>query len=192
MFERLRARLEAFLAERTPPDDPRRHAAQLQEAVVEAKLGLDAMRDALLAVERELAAERRHLADAERRGRLAAEIDDRETVAIAERFVGKHRARVAVLERKAAAQRDELALAERELEEMKAALRQAKQGLGPGGVAPSVEAAWRDLQAAGGTRPEADPADDFLAQRLDRAAHEAAVEAQLAHLKRKLGKDRQP
>src|SRR5207247_139060 len=70
----------------------------------------------------ELAVGRQRLADAERRGRLAAEIQDQETVAVAGRFAAKHRERVGVLERKLAALNDELALYERELADMQAQL----------------------------------------------------------------------
>ena len=62
--------------------------------------------------------ERRRLEDAERRGRLAAEVPDAETVALAERYVQRHRERVGVLERKLTVQRDELVMAEREVSEM--------------------------------------------------------------------------
>ena len=85
----------------------------------------------------------------ERRGRLAADLPDRETVTLAERYAARHRERVGVLERKLAVQRDELLLAEREVAEMMAEYRAAR----PGAASASVEAAWRDLQAAGGERP---------------------------------------
>jgi hypothetical protein len=68
VFESLRARLERFLAERTPPADPRERAQMLHAALLDAKVGLGTMRDALAASERELARERQHLDDAERRG----------------------------------------------------------------------------------------------------------------------------
>jgi hypothetical protein len=142
------------------------------------------MRAALAASERELEAERRQLEDAERRGRLAGEIADTETVAIAERFAARHRERAAVLERKLAVQRDELMLAEREVEEVASHLKASRQG----GPAAGIDAAWRDIEAAGGARPGADVDDELLKARADRAAHEAAAEAQLAYLKKKLGK----
>jgi hypothetical protein len=89
-----------------------------------------------------------------------------------------------VLERKVAVQRDELALAEREVQEMTAQFRSAAQG---GLRSESVEAAWRDLEAAGGVRP-ADEADRVAAE-LDRRRRTEAVEAQLAYLKKKMGRD---
>jgi hypothetical protein len=190
VFEGLRARLEQFLAERTVSPDPRARAAALQAALIEAKISLGSMRDGLTVTERELTVERKQLEDAERRGQLAAQVPDPETVAVAERFAAKHRERVGVLERKLAVQWDELALAEREIGEMTEAFRAAKLGT-TAGPSPSQQSAWRDIEAAGGTRPETDGDDALLRHRLDRASIEAAAEAQLAHLKKKLGKDKQ-
>jgi hypothetical protein len=150
--------------------------------LVEAKVGVATMQSALVATERELATERRQLADAERRGRLAADVPDTETVTLAERYGARHRERVGVLERKLAVQRDELLLAEREVAEMMAEYRTAR----PGVASDSVEAAWRDLQAAGGERPGTGLEDESRTE-TDRKLKEA-VEAQLAFLKRKLGK----
>ena len=177
MFESLRARLDRIFAEQGARPDARAYAAGLRDAVVDARAAVSEMRDGVTRSERELASERRQLEDAERRGRLAAEIPDPETVAVAERFAAKHRERVGVLERKLAVQHDEIAMAEREVAEMTAQLREAQQGRIP------------QAQA----RPEADPTLDresgLMEARAERARHEAAVEAQLAHLKKKLGRD---
>ena len=175
---------------RTPrsPEDRRAYAAGLRDAVIEAKAAVSAMRDQLAATERELGLERRQLADAERRGQLAAEIADQETVAIAERFAARHRERADVLERKLAVQHDELDLGVRELESMMAELRAAQQGRAPGTAAPA-DAAWRSIDAAGGTRPELDLEGELLKAQAERRLHEAAVDAQLAHLKKKLGRE---
>ena len=150
MFESVKARLEKLFRDHSR-SDPRAYLAGLREALLEAKTGVSTMKSALAATERELLLERRQLADAERRGRLAAELPDAETVGLAERFAVRHRDRVAVLERKLVVQRDELALAEREVEEMLGQVRASRPGLG----AESIAAAWRDLEAAGADRPEA-------------------------------------
>jgi len=151
---------------------------------VEAKLGLDRMRESLGATERELVAERKQLDDAERRGRLAAQVSDAETVVVAERFAGRHRERVAMLERKLAVQRDELMLGERELEEMAAQYRAS----GRPEADANLRAAWREIEAAGGTRPDTDLESELLRAQTERRLMEEAVEAQLAQLKKKLGK----
>ena len=182
MFDGLKARLDRLLRERGPGDG-REQAAALREALLEARLGLTTMREALARTEQELEAERKHLVDAERRGKLASEVPDAETVALAERYAARHRDRVLVLERKIVVQREELVLAEREVEEMGAEVRAAARG--PGSA--SVEAAWRDLGAAGVERPTSDT--DRLAADEERKRKEQAVEAQLAYLKKKLGKD---
>src|SRR5439155_3331514 len=85
-----------------------------REAVVEARVAVRELGEGVGRTEAALAAEHQRLADSERRGRLAAEIQDRETVDVAGRFAAKHGERVGVLERKLAAQRDELGLAQRE------------------------------------------------------------------------------
>src|SRR5918999_332773 len=144
VFESVKARLERFLRQHTR-SDPRARAAALREAILEAKVGISTMRSALAATDRELVLERRQLADAERRGRLAAELPDAETLALAERFAVRHRERVTVLEHKLVVQREELTLAEREVAEMLSEYRAARPGTG----SESIEAAWRDLEAAG-------------------------------------------
>ena len=182
MFENLKARLDRLLQEHSR-SDPRARAAVLREALLEAKVGVSTMRGALASTEKELAAERRHLADAERRGQLAAQVPDPETVLIAERFAQRHRDRVGVLERKLVVQRDELVLAEREVTEMLSEYRTAKAGP----PFESIDAAWRDLEAAGGERPGLG-LDDEKTQRDSDQKLQQAVEAQLAYLKKKLGK----
>jgi hypothetical protein len=183
VFDGLKARLERLLREHGG-SDPRAYAAGLREALVEARFGVSEMRRALAATEAELQSERKQLADAERRGKLAAAVPDAETVAVAERFAERHRERILVLERKAAVQRDELALAEREVQEMTVQWRTASsQG---GASSASIDAAWRDLEAAGAARSPND--SDRLAADLDRKKRDEAVEAQLAYLKRKMGK----
>jgi len=143
-----------------------RGSADLRAAMVEAKAAISALKSELTHTERTLAAERAQLEAAERRGRLAAEIPDAETVAVAERFAAKHRERVTLLERKLQVQHDEVALAERDLEELS-----------------------RQYRGVPGAPPPSDETDPLLQYRMDRAAQEAAAEAQLAQLKRKLGKD---
>ncbi len=156
---------------------------------MEAKVAVQEMREALGRTEGELTLERQRLADSERRGRLATEIQDQETVAVAERFAVKHRERVGVLERKLAAQREEVALAERDLVEMQGQLRSAEKDRPAVESERSTERAWRDVQAAGGARPGMDLQDELLKADIDRAAREAAAQQQLEALKKKMRKD---
>ena len=154
----------------------------MREAVIEAKVAVQEMREALGRTEGELALERQRLADAERRGRLAAEIQDQETVTVAERFAVKHRERVGVLERKLAAQREEVALAERELGEMQGQLKSATQGRAATEADRSTDRAWREVGVHG-------LQDDLLKADLDRVAREATADQQLEALKKKMRKD---
>lgn len=170
----LKARLERLLGEHTRPATARERTQALHAALVDLKTGIKDLRDAAAATERELAHEREQLATAERRGGLAAGIGDQETVQLAEVYAARHRERVAVLERKLGVQRDELALAEREYQELAEQYRGARQGMPPGaGPAP---------------RPPLEDDDELLRMQTDRQAAEAAVDAQLEALKRKLGK----
>ena len=180
VLEGLKARLDQLLRDGSR-SDPRAYAAGLREAVLEGRLGVRAMQEALTATETELAAERQQLADAERRGKLAAMVPDPETVRIAERYAGRHRERVTILERKLSVQREELALAERELAEMTAEAKRAVANH----PSESISAAWRDLESAGATPPDE---HDRMRAEADRQQRDSAIEAQLAYLKRKLGK----
>jgi len=183
VFERLRAAINAALEAATPPPNLRDLAGQMRQAVVEMRAAVAKMRQDRAATERQLAAERQQQEDAERRGKLAADIGDRETVVVAQKFGAKHAERVAVLDSKLNAQRAELALAERELEDMTTQMKTLA-----GSTGGSAAGAWRDLEAAGGVRPETDLADELLKAQVDRAARERAAEQQLKELKKKMGK----
>jgi hypothetical protein len=54
-----------------------------------------------------------------------------------------------------------------------------------GQLSESISAAWRDLESAGAVRPDEDARTQADA---DRQRRESAIEAQLAYLKKKLGK----
>ena len=185
MFEGLKARMERFFADATPPADRRAQAGALRSAIIEAKVAVGTMRDALAASELQLDVERRQAADAERRDKLAGDIGDLETVAVAEKFATRHRERLAMVERRIAVQREELMLAERELAEMTGSLRGAPSDA----AGDSIRDAWHDLEGAGGARPETDVTDSLLEAEIDQARRKAAVDEQLAFLKKKMGKE---
>lgn len=146
---------------------------RMREAVIEAKVGVRTMREALERTEAKTANERKQLADAERRGRLAEGIGDHETATVAQKFAARHAERLAVLERKLVVQRDELALAERELEGMVAQLRQAEAGTGAASTSFGTAAALDE---------------ELLKAEQDQAAREADIDAQLERLKRRMGR----
>jgi len=157
----------------------------MRDAVIAARAALAHMREQIAATERELEAERRQLMDAERRGRLAGEIGDHETVSVAQHFAGKHASRVSVLERKLGAQRDELALAEHELADMTEQLKAAERNRAAAQAGERVTAAQAGMGSV-------DAEDELVKSRLDRAAREAAAEQQLEALKQKMGKRGRP
>src|ERR1700716_3400164 len=103
----------------------------MREAVVDAKLAVSETRDALARAERDLTQERQRLSDAERRGRLASEIQDRETGG------------GAGPETKRAALEAELALYERELGDMQGQLARAERDRPLTEAERSAERAWR-------------------------------------------------
>lgn len=188
MFESLRAAINAALDAATPDSDPRDVMGKMREAVVQARTSIELMREGVTKTEARLAAERRKLAEAERRGRLAAGIQDTETVEVAEKFAAKHGERVKVLEGKLQAQQAELMLAEQEYEEMKSQLVEQERKRPETQASQKVEAAWRDLEAAGISRSEADQETRRLKREMERAAREAKADMQLDELKKKMGK----
>jgi hypothetical protein len=179
VLDGLKARLDQLLRDHAK-SDPREYAAAMRDALIEAKVGLTRMVEAIEITEREIAVERKHLDDAERRARLAATVSDQETVTVAERFAGRHRDRILILERKLVVQRDELVMAQREIDEMAAEMRKSGRD-----SSESVRMAWRDLEAAGAARPDDDAQANVEAEK---RRLEQAIEAQLAYLKKKLGK----
>ena len=172
-FENLKARFDQILADLGHSTDARASASGIYDAMVELKAAIASLKEGLERTDRELSVERQQLQDAERRGRLAEQIQDAETVELAAIWANKHRERVDILERKRPVQVDELAYAERQLGEMTEAYRKAKLGIPHGG---------RPAAAAG------DEAPPDLEARLDRQAQDTLVQQQLAHLKKKLGR----
>ena len=209
MFEPLRDALRG-LSTRLDPDERRTMTQAMRDALVHAKLGLNDLRALLATTNTRLAAERAELETVRRRQGLAAQINDEETVAIAERFASQHQERVVMLETKQMVQQQELSLAERDYEEMSVELRLIKSGVAPGGRSKPPGTAFDAAAAAESVRsdglsadldPEEKTAagvdgvlDDPLAEplvypsRRTRAERDADAEQRLAALKRRMGK----
>jgi hypothetical protein len=179
MFERLKEALRDAVSRASSPQG-RAALAQMRDALVQAKVGLGDLRQGVERTRARLEAERAELETVRRRGKLAADIDDRETVRIAEQYERKHGDRVTVLEKKLAAQQEELALAEHEIDEMTAQLRAAYVGVVPPGAAPAspMPDPLEEARAEG----------DALRRDIERAARDAAAQRQLDELKRRMGK----
>ena len=169
MFEPLRDALRGF-STRLDPLERRAMTQSMRDALVHAKLGLNDVRASLATTSARLASERAELETVRRRQGLAAQIDDQETVAIAERFAVQHQERVAMLETKQMVQQHELSLAEREYEDMSAELRLILSGVAPG------------ARTAASTATDATESADVRADR------EADADQRLAALKRRMGK----
>ena len=187
MFKKLRDALERALIAATPPPDLGQIASQMRDAVIEQKAGVRTMQEELAKAEQLLALEKTQLETAQRRHQQATAITDAETIAIAEKFIARHGERIAVLEKRVAVQREELSLAERDLVEMTTQLQEAARKNPT--VEQSAAGAWNGLNAAGMDRPETDLEHDLLKTRVDRAAREAAADARLEELKKRMGRE---
>lgn len=183
MFEQLRHSIDELLQRATKPEDRRLLMTRMRATLVQAKLGVDDLRDALAQSQRKLEREQAELQTVRRRKELASGIQDMETVAVAERFERQHEEKVRVLTEKIAIQTRELELADRELEEMKAEMRNA---MGGGGVDPAPAFESPD--------PLTDPEDlrvqaelSQLARERARAERDADADRRLEELKRKMG-----
>lgn len=184
MFDSLKQAINDLRHGNVAPTDRRTAIADMKRALVSAKLGVDDLRDLAAQTQRKLQAERASLETMVRRKALAAGINDAETVAIAEKYERQHGERIAVLERKAEVQEAEAALAERELAEMMAALKSANAGVGSG--APPSGPTDDDLGLPDDAALHAEL--DGLARQRARSDADAAAEARLAELKRRMGR----
>jgi hypothetical protein len=187
MFENFRQALNSLLTRGTSPDERRALLAHMRETLARAKAGVEDLRDGLEQARTRLATERRELDTVRRRKKMAADVSDPQTVAVAERFEIHHAERVVVLEQKIAIQERELAMAEEEVREMTKAFKEAAAGATPPGGAPSIdEAAAREVDEAleGSRRSDF----DNLARARARQQRDADAEQRLAELKRRMGK----
>lgn len=194
MFESLRKSLDDLLSRSTPPEERRQIVSRMRDTLVQAKMGLQDLRDALEKSRRRLESERRELDTVQRRRRLAEQISDTETVRLATEYERLHAERVQVLTRKVEAQESELALAERDVAQMMAELRATASGIGPatdGAGGAAVNAAMDEIESelGGGAKDGALGEEiDGLSRARARADREADAARRLEELKRRMGK----
>lgn len=194
MFESLRATLADLLGGRISPADRRGVLAEMKRALVQAKLGVEDLREGVEVTRRRLAQEREALATATRRRTLAEGINDAETATLAAKYEAQHAERIAVLERKLEAQEAECGLAEREYDGMVAQMKQASAGVGAG-MRPGVADESISPRTQGISDEELGLRDDAplnrdldgLARSQRRAAREASADAALEALKKRMG-----
>ena len=187
MFENLKASIADLLGGRIAPADRRAVIGEMKRALALAKLGIEDLQASAEVTRRRLAEERDKLATATRRRTLAEGINDAETVALAARFEAQHAERIAVLERKLEVQEAEAGLAERDYDEMLKQLKQASVGAGSG-----LDPKNRPLTDADLGLPDDAPLRselDGLARSQKRQERDAAADAALEALKRKLGRE---
>lgn len=146
----------------------------MKQTLALARLARDDVRAAYALSLQKLDSARTELATIVRRGELARQIADQETVTIAERFAESQTTTIAVFERKVAVQHEELVLTERQVSEMEAELRATT------GIGPAVGAA-QDAREASTVDPS-----DYRA--LDDAVRAQTADDRLAELKRRMGR----
>lgn len=176
MFESLKQALRDAVAGGATPAS----LSMMRDALVEARLAVQESRSARDQTAEQLARELAELETVRRRGQLAAEIADKETVDVAARFEKKHAERSEMLQRKLSALETEVTLGERELDEMTAQFREmAAKAKMPG--APSAPAARAGLD-------EMETAHNALKRDAERAARAKDAEERLEELKKKMGR----
>ena len=178
----LRRSIRDLLDGTSPPDDRRAALARMKETLVAARIGISDLRSSVHQTRARLEMERRELETVQRRKRFASEIQDAETVAIAERYERQHGERVGVLTRKLEAQEAELALAETEVQAMTAELKSAAtQWVGSSG-GPMATSPLRDVES------ELQSELEQLDRSRTRAASELDAQRKLDEMKRRMGK----
>lgn len=184
VFEGFRRSFDDLLTRATRPEERRVVASRMRETLVQAKAGLNDLRDGLAKARQRLESEVRELETVRRRKSLAEGIGDRQTVDIAAKYEQMHVERVEILRQKVTAQEAELALAERDVGEMSAELKAVLAGIDPRAA---------DAAIASPDVTERDGADlrdeiDSLGRAHERAEREADAARRLDELKRRMGK----
>lgn len=183
VFDSLRHSFDELLSRATKPEERRMVASRMKDTLVQAKVGLNDMRDGLAKTRDRLGNEERELETVRRRKQLAEGIGDRETVEIAAKYEQMHAERVDVLRRKVAAQEAELSLAEREVGSMSAQLKALLDGTDA--TRTSLHEPVPNDDESGGA-PLRDEIDS-LGRARARAEREADAARRLDELKRRMG-----
>ena len=186
VFDGFRRSFDELLSRATRPEERRLVASRMKDTLVQARMGLEDMREGLTKARERLAAEERELETVRRRRTLAEGIKDQQTVDVAAKYEQMHGERVEVLKQKVAAQEAELALAERDVASMSAELKAVLAGTDPRGAAPALDASEDDAD-----EPNASALRDeinSLGRERARAERENEAARRLDELKRRMGK----
>jgi hypothetical protein len=188
VFDGFRRSFDELLSRATRPEERRLVASRMKDTLVQAKMGLEDMREGLAKARERLVVEERELDTVRRRKTLAEGINDQQTVDIAAKYEQMHTERVEVLKQKVAAQEAELGLAERDVASMSAELKAVLAGTDPRGAAPALDAS----DDANAEQPEGASAlreeIDSLGRARMRAEREDDAARRLDELKRRMGK----
>lgn len=176
-----------MLAGRLAPDDRRALVSQMKDTLVQARVGLDELRDGIAHTRTRVDNERRELETVRRRKTLAEGIKDAETVSIATRYEAQVTERVRVLEQKLAAQEAELGMLESEVAEMTSEFKRAAGGELPPTTRAEDAAREAELATDGGAA-ELKGELDAMGRAQTRARRESEADERLAALKRRMGK----
>lgn len=184
VFEGFRRSFDDLLTRATRPEERRLVASRMRDTLVQAKAGLNDLRDGLEKARFRLKTEEHELETVRRRKALAEGIGDKQTVDIAAKYEHMHTERVEILRQKVSAQEAELVLAEREVSEMSAELKGVLAGTDPRAPGPSIESP--DVLDPDG----ADLHDEInsLGRARAREDREAEAARRLDELKRRMGK----
>jgi len=192
VFESLKSTLADLLGGRVHPADRRAVIQSMKQALVAAKLGVEDLEQGVSVTKVKLHEQRQALETVTRRKGLAANINDAETVAIAEKYEAQHIERIAVLERKLEAQEAEAALARRDYDEMLTQLKAASAGAGSvaaGAATPGSPSMPSDADLGLPDDGALNAELDSLKRRAARDARDADAAARLDELKRRMGKE---
>src|SRR5215510_11042573 len=187
VFDGFRRSFDDLLSRATRPEERRAVVARMKDTLVQAKVGLEDMRDGLEKARRRLAQEERELDTVRRRKTLAEGIQDQQTVHIALKYEQMHAERVNVLRQKVAAQEAEIALAQRDVESMSVELKAALAGTGAHASAPALDPSTEGEDEADQASQLRDEINSLGRARAN-AEREADAARRLDELKRRMGK----
>ncbi len=160
-------------------------ASRMRDTLVQARMGLRDLQDALTKSRQRLDAEQQELETVRRRKQLAEGIGDRETVDIAAKYEEMHLQRVDVVRQKIAAQEAELALAEHDVNAMSAELKAVMSGTDAHAGARAID---EDSAEAAPDGADLRSEIDSLGRARATANREADAARRLDELKRRMGK----
>jgi hypothetical protein len=184
VFDSFRQSFDDLLSRATKPEDRRVVVSRMKETLIQARMGLDDLREGLTKTRQQLVTEEKELETVRRRKTLAEGINDRQTVEIAGKYEEMHVQRVAVVKQKLSAQEAELSLAERDVAAMNAELKAVVAGIESHSAPPPLDPVTESEKETASLQDEI----SSLGRARANADREADAARRLDELKRKMGK----